>query len=406
MIYKKLKEFKLTYYKNQYFYFEKKIKKYLPSLIQDVNSLNSYCDTRIFEENKCFLKLNKLLNYFILSASFADKWFILSYLNDHFKIYKNSRVISCQKDKDIIKLFISEQIINERFLFFEEDELNSILKYFRPVSKVSTQIVDSWFKEGCQHTITPFLIKNGLPPGTIRHLHEVYYPYFNELACVHGVSRGILLRTILYLPYSSKSQQKLKYHKTDYAEAYKIAGPQKQFILFNIVNYSHVELTTKQIKYITSLLGRKKLLVLLNTSGSSLSDKQKEKLGDISNARLIDVPGRLLALVSNKAFAVIGVLGGAMNIAAQFSSAHLLSLQTPARGIGVAENELLGKWGRERMWEWWDQDWPCIKNGRVILNKFIGDPATLKTQHLATIIEEFIEECKKTSVLKNIKNKK
>lgn len=399
-----LKEIKTKIYKRGYIYFEKKSKKYSPEAIDEKNKPFNYNDARILSENKCLKELNKSLNYFILSASFADKWFILSFLKQHLLLYKSSKIISYAKDIEIIKLFIPENLIKERFIFLGEEELGSLSQFFRPISRVSTQIADSWYTEGCEHTITPFLIKNGLPPGTIRHLHEVYYPYFNELACVHGVSRGILMRTILYLPSSAQSQQSLRYSTEDFKNAYEIIGQKNDkadpFILFNIVNFSHVEFSIKRITEISCLLSKKKFTVLLNIAESKLTANEKKELSDIPGVKLIAIPGKLLALVSSKAFAVIGVLGGAMNIAAQFSDAHLLSFQTPARGIGVPEEELLGKWGKEKMWEWWDQDWPCIFKGRVIINKFVGDPEELQMQNLANIINIFIQKCENSSFVK------
>lgn len=395
---------KIKLYKRGYIYFEKKSKKYFAAANDEKNKILNYNDARILSENKCLKELDKSLNYFILSASFGDKWFILSFLKQHLLLYKSSKIISYAKDIELIKLFIPENLIKERFIFLGEEELGSLGQFFRPISRVSTQIADSWCTEGCQHTITPFLIKNGLPPGTIRHLHEVYYPYFNELICVHGVSRGITLRTILYLPSCAQSQQSLRYSTEDFENASKIIGQKNSkadpFILFNIVNFTHVEFSIKRIKEISCLLSKKKFKVLLNIAQSKLTANEKKELSDIPGVKLIAIPGNLLALVSSKAFAVIGVLGGAMNIAAQFSDAHLLSFQTPSRGIGVPEEELLGKWGKEKMWEWWDQDWPCIFKGRVIINKLVGDPEKLQMKDLAKIINIFIQKCEKSSLVK------
>lgn len=399
-----LKKIKIKLYKHSYIYFKNKNKKYFPESFHEEKQAFNYNDAEVLSETKCLADLNKSLNYFILSASFADKWFILSFLQQHLLLYKSSRIICLEKDIKIIKLFIPDRLIKQRFIFFGENELGSILHFFRPISKVSTQITDSWYTEGCQHTITPFLIKNGLPPGTIRHLHEVYYPYFNELICVHGVSRGILIRTILYLPSSAKSQQALKYSKRDYKKTYEITGKKNNksnsFILFNIVNISHFEFSIKLIKGISILLSKRKFTVLLNIAESKLTTNEKKELSDIPGVKLIAIPANLLALVSSKAFAVIGVLGGAMNIAAQFSKAHLLSFQTPAKGIGVSEEDLLGKWGKEKIWELWDQDWPCIFKGRVIINKFVGDPEALQMQKLSNIINRFIQKCNKSSLIK------
>lgn len=396
-----LKRIKGKLYKKSYFYFANKTKKYFPEDYLEDDKPYNYNSARILSENEYLKKLNKSLNYFILSASFADKWFILSFLKQHLVLYKSSKIIALEKDKEVIRLFIPKKLIKERFIFYTEKELSSMLQFFRPISKVSTQIVDSWYTNGCEHTITPFLIKNGLPSGTIRHLHEVYYPYFNELACVHGVSRGILIKTILYLPSSAQSQQSLKYSREDYKKASEIIGQNKNragpFILFNIVNFSHTEFSIKMIKQICCFLSQKKFVILLNIAESKVTTNEISELNNIPNVKPIAIPGNLLALISSRAFAVIGVLGGAMNIAAQFSNAHLLSFQTPARGIGVPEEELLGKWGKEKIWEWWNQDWPCIFKKRVILNKFIGDPKKIEMPRLLNMINRFIQKCKNPS---------
>ena len=97
-----------------------------------------------------------------------------------------------------------------------------------------------------------------------------------------------------------------------------------------------------------------------------------------------------MALVYNNVDAVVGVLGGAMNVAVQFSKAHILSLQTPAIFTGCSEDELYREWGKENYWKWVDQDWPCMHPGRVLENRFIGNPKLLSDETLASEILCFL----------------
>ena len=51
-------------------------------------------------------ELDRRLNYFLLHASFGDKWFILSLLPAHFENYPTSRVIAGTKDRELVELFV------------------------------------------------------------------------------------------------------------------------------------------------------------------------------------------------------------------------------------------------------------------------------------------------------------
>jgi len=343
-------------------------------------------------------ELDRRLNYFLLHASFGDKWFIISLLPAHFEKYPTSRVIAGTKDKELIELFVGETCLRERFIFIDEATLNQISGKFRPISPVSSQIIDSWSAPGCFHAITPYLLKNGLPPGTIRHLHLCYYPYFNELICLHAVGYVTLQKAILYLPFSSKPQQPTFYRKEDYEELGRIiqssSDPSETknlpFILFNAVNFSHQPLALSQISLACALFESAGYRVIINSAQSKQRADFLALTYNRKSLSVVDVPPRMLALVCNAAYAVAGVLGGAMSITACFSSAHTLSLQSMALGIGCEDDDLYADRGKGNLWHWHNQDWPCLRPGRVMANEYIGDTKSLSDESLRKLIESFL----------------
>ena len=343
-------------------------------------------------------ELDRRLNYFLLHASFGDKWFILSLLPAHFEKYPTSRVIAGTKDKELIALFVGETCLGERFIFIDEVTLNQISSKFRPISPVSSQIIDSWSAPGCLHTITPYLLKNGLPPGTIRHLHLCYYPYFNELFNVHAVGYLTLVKTILYLPFSAKPRQPTFYRKEDYEALDRITQSSSDpsetknlpFILFNVVNISHQPLSLFQISLVSAIFESGGFRVIINSAQSKQRDDFLALTCNRKGLSVVDVPPRLLALVCDAAYAVIGVLGGAMSIAAHFSGTHILSLQSTSLGTGVEDDDLLADKGKGNLWIWADQDWPCLRPGRVKANEYIGDPKSLSDESLRKLIDSFL----------------
>jgi hypothetical protein len=74
-------------------------------------------------------ELDRRLNYFLLHASFGDKWFILSLLPAHFEKYPTSRVIAGTKDKELIERFVGETCLRERFIFIDEATLYRVSFY-------------------------------------------------------------------------------------------------------------------------------------------------------------------------------------------------------------------------------------------------------------------------------------
>jgi hypothetical protein len=355
----------------------------------------------ILARNPAIASLNKEKNYFLLHASYGDKWCILSFLAEHFSRYSNSFVIACHQDRGLIEIFLGPTTTAERFIFIDLDPLNQLSGFFRPVSKLSMPLADVWYTEGCKMIVTSFFIDHGLPPGTIRHLHIVYYPYFNEFSGLHGVSYATLLKVLLYLPATTKSSLPAYYSEHDYLAAKGISwssnlnasSPLLPSVLFNVVNFSQMPLATAQISLLTSLLEKHGYRVLLNvTQSAGFEELTSLVSANHRDAVFVSVPPTLLALVCDNVHAVIGVLGGAMNVAVQFSGAHVLSLQTPAIFTGCSEDELYAEWGKERIWEWVDKDWPCLHPGRVVVNTFIGDPAILADKELTQALQSFLQQ--------------
>ena len=342
--------------------------------------------------------INPRHTYFILHASYADKWCILSFLVKHFEFYANTRIIAAHQDRSIVELFAGATLCAQRFLFVDKASVDKLSSCFRAVSKESSQVID--FTSGL--AVTPYLLKNGMPPGKIRHLHIVYYPYFNELLHLHAVSYGTLLKTLLYLPAVTRPAPPCHYSENDIDHAKKIAtvlqygtqdsGPSLPVILFNVVNFSHASLSLQQTSMVVALLEARDYGVLLNVSQANNLSDYKHLVSNRPNTALVEIPPNLLALVCDQCFAVIGVLGGAMNIAVQFSNTQVLSLQTISLFSGCSEDDLLGSFAKEKVWEWVDQDWPCLHPGRVVVNTFIGDPSTLTNESLTLALQSFLQQ--------------
>jgi hypothetical protein len=376
-------------------------KVFVEQLRPDIYSLDGQ---QILSEFPEFDEIDRQLNYFVLHASFGDKWFILSLIQAHLDLYGTSRVIAAASDRPLVELFVGPEVASKRFIFVEEATLSRLSSFFRPPSKVSTQIADSWFRPGCMHTITPFLVENGLPPGTIRHLHLCYYPYFNELFNLHAVSYLTLLKTLLYLPFSTKPMMPRFYIEEEYQTAEEIVRSSRAtersepspVLLFNVVAFSHAALDLKHVWDVVSIAESAGFRVLVNAAQSKDERGIHEVVSRSRCSEVVSVPPRLLALVSERVYCVIGTLGGAMSIAAQFSRSHLLSLQTPALGIGCSEDDLFAGKAKERLWQWADKDWPCLHPGRIMENRYVGDPSLLTLEDLQQIIEPFLAKVKAT----------
>ena len=369
-----------------------------PTLLNDFRTFTFY---DILTRFPAIASLNKDKNYFLLHASYGDKWCILSFLPEHFNIYPNSFVLACHQDRGLIEIFLGPTVTANRCIFIDQKTLINLSFYFRPLSRLSMPLADGSYSDSDKLIVTSFFINHGLPPGSIRHLHLVYYPYFNELFSLHGVCYGTLLKVLLYLPASSNSCLPAFYSEQDLQAAKTISGcsglsvasPLLPAVLLNVVNFSHASLSTAQISLLVSMLEALGYRVLLNVTQSSRSEEFVSLVAaQHREAVLVSVPPSLLALVCDNVHAVIGVLGGAMNVAVQFSGSHVLSLQTSAMFTGCSEDELCGEWGKEKIWEWYNKCWPCLHKGRVVENKFIGNPETLGDCELINAIRPFLDQ--------------
>lgn len=344
--------------------------------------------------------LDENYNYYALHASFGDKWCILSLMAHHLRYYKATRVLASRKDKDIIDIFLGRAVREERFIFVDDASLVSLTALIRPVSLASVQVVDFACAPDCGLSVTPYLLATGIPPKTIRHLHIVYYPYFSELIHLHGVTYGSLIRTLLYLPRSAQTEKPKFYQPDDHRLVEELLrgsplNPEvtssARVVLLNVVNISHSSLSLEQLAVVLTILESRGFDVLVNAAQAPNLADYENLVAARSRSRLVAVPGKLLALLSSHVDAVIGVLGGAMNIAVQFGSSHVLSLQTSSLWAGCSEDELFGGHARDP-WGWIDKDWPCLADDRVVDNQYIGDPALISDADLGEIVSIFLDK--------------
>jgi len=344
--------------------------------------------------------LDQHLNYFVLLASYGDKWCILSFLATHFEYYPSSRVLALESDLPLIEIFFGPDETSRRFIFIENSQLRQLNQYFSPRSPLVWQVVD-FAPVDTGLSITRYLCRNGLPPSTLRPLHIVCYPYFMDLLHIYAVSYGVLLKTILYLPNNAEPITPAFYTSNHYSRVEAVVkasfsddvvkgGAGKGMVLVNPVNFSHATLSPQQIICIVQSISANGFRVLINYAQSQCPDILSKFIEGDQSVSLVSVPADLLALVCCEVDAVIGVLGGAMNVAVQFGKAHVLSLHTPARYAGCDDDEFLGQFSGDRLWEWIDQDWPCLREGRVVQNKWIGDPVSISDDQLLFTIESFL----------------
>jgi hypothetical protein len=246
-------------------------------------------------------------------------------------------------------------------------------------------------------------MKHGLPAGTIRHLHLVHYPYFGDLYMLRAVTYGTLLKTLLYLPNSAQPNQPAYYTDAELQSAHDISSVQNlptncenllPAVLFNVVNFSHASLSLEQINLIVTTVENSGYRTLINVAQHP-QRADIETIAELhSNAVVVEIPPKLLALVGNNVASVIGVLGGAMNVAVQFGRSHVLSLQTPGIRIGCSEGEQYADKGKESLWQWVNEDWPCMYPGRIVENRYIGDPLILQNDDLVAVITAFLDRTK------------
>ena len=334
--------------------------------------------------------------YFVLHASFADKWMILSFLGEHLRLYPQSVVIAYPDDMRLAEIFLGSETVSSRFYFVNTSEIQKLLKLFN--SGEFNKPLLAFGDGGLASTHT--LQQRGLPLGSVRSLHIVHYPYFPDLFLVHGVTYSTLQKTLLYLSGQSKPVQPTFFLEADYAAASKLlnciqatseaSSQPHKCILFNAVNHSHVELSQDQLRAIVNIFTDAGYKVFLNIAQAESRSIFADLFSDVFNVFLLSVPPHLLSIVSGSVTAVVGVIGGAMNIAAQYSTSHILSLQTPYQYGGYPDQAILGKYAAEKLWEMYGEDWPVFSPGRIVENVFLGDPAGVSSELLCSTIYKFV----------------
>lgn len=305
--------------------------------------------------------------YFVLHASFGDKWCILSFMRSFLLIHPSVKIISSKEDSELIRIFIDDDLRNKSFIFLEKKIIKEIGESINPTSCETNQLWPT--KNRLDQTSS--VIKFSFPVNTIRHLHIVQYPYFCDLHLVHGVAYGTLLRMLLYLPPSIKPEQPKYYLSEDYNLAKDLSLSEKtsenrDFILFNIVNISHEKFSENQILEIINEFSKNGYRVIINATLNNDYEENFEFLNSIADVKIIQVPGHLLALLSQEATAVVGIIGGAMNVAVQFSTVHCLTFYTKAVGFDLTLKQLYGGIYSENIWNMFDRDWPCFDEKRVL----------------------------------------
>lgn len=371
---------------------------YFFGLIVDKNILEF---RNIISLMPCLRCLNPNLNYFVLHASYGDKWLILSMLGAHFEFYPQSRVLADFDDRPLVDIFFESSVIASRFIFIERSSLRKLNSFFGPKSRMTQQLTD-WSEVSSGLSITPFLLNNGLPAGTLRSLHIVYYPYFVDLMYLHGVSYGSQLKAIMYLPFSAMPVKPSFYNAVHLQRLaalldfdnfkYSQYEGKNKLVLINPVNFSHLSLNDSQLEALIIRILANGFTVIINYAQGVCPDNISNLAKENHLIKIVSIPSDLMPLVSCTVSAVIGVLGGAMSVAALFGCAHILSLQTSAYYVGCDDEDFLPNWFGDKLWKWNHQDWPCMYEGRIIENKWIGDPFHLSNCELKLLVDSFLSK--------------
>lgn len=309
---------------------------------------------------------NPNFSYFLLQASFGDKWMILSFMPEFLIIQKNARILASKKDRELIRIFIGNNEIRRAVIFIEDEKIKEISSLVTVNSAYSAQIV----ADNYQLVQTQKIIEKGLPKNIIRHLHIVKYPYFSDLHIVHGIPYADLLKMILYIPANSLGVQPNYYTDEDYTNALDIVKSKFQddcqkVILFNVVNISHQPLSEDQVMSVLKNFADFGYRVLVNMTGNVGASSFAESIENKSQARCVNIPGHLLALVSDYVTGVFGVIGGAMCVATYFSKSHAVSIFTRAVGYPYGLGDVHAGKVSDNIWKIDGGAWPFIFPGRV-----------------------------------------
>lgn len=339
------------------------------------------------------IQLDPEYSYFLLHASFGDKWCILSFLHEFLTLQKTSKIIASENDRELVRIFLGEKILSNSIVFMRDDLIGFISSYITPLSLSSMYIL----QDSTLFAQTNNLIIRGFPKNIVRHLHLVKYPYFNDLHLIHGLSYATCVRMILGLPSETLPSLPKFYIEQDLSDAKKLIFDVKDMnvkyaVLFNVYNISHIGLTDNQILSIIKIFENNNIQVILNVTGHPFPEKIQALLERSKMSTKVNIPGHLLALVCDNVDSVVGVVGGAMSVAVQFSFSHILSFYTQGRGYDFPLKKLFGGNYSDNIWRHYNADWPCLFDDRVV--KFIdcSEAYALESEYLDPVVEEFIKD--------------
>lgn len=334
--------------------------------------------------------------YFLINSSFGDKWLIISFLPEMIRLQANVRVLASRCDYELLRIFLGNKKIEEHVIFLDEEIIYRLSSFITPISPSTSQF---WIDRS-KLIQTPSVLENGIPVNTIRHLHVVKYPYFSDLHLFHGVPYSTLLKMIMYLPHDTTAHRPAFYECSDQNDMAEIIQTKdgiekKRLILFNIVNVSHLGLDENQIRLVVEQFAENGFDVLVNVTQHKDKKSIANLLSHIKRSRLIEIPGHLVALVSDNVTGVIGILGGAMCIATYFSRTNTLSLTSNAMYFDLSLCPIYdGRYG-EKVWDFESKTWPYVDEKHYHGNVDIGDPADLSSDALIKIITMFVNELNK-----------
>lgn len=330
--------------------------------------------------------LDPQYSYFLLYASYGDKWVILSYLKKFLELQQNARIIAAPEDRELIRIFVGLETLSRQFIFIDS---HTIKKFSDEIGPLSASTAPLWVDYSSLDQ-TRAVLKLGFPAGGIRHLHIVKYPYFSDLILVHGVSYSTLIKTFLYLPSKVKPAKPIYYNDNDRRGANDIINnlinKSVKSVIFNTVNFSHEPFSIHQIDVIIREFESENIQVLVNVTQMLDPSSLDGMLSNSKMAKSFTIPGHLYDLIIEEVSGVFGVTGGAMSIACVFSTRHIINLWTTPRGFDYSFDNLFG--GKD-IWKLYDEDFKCLFPGRIVEDVQIGKLSELPDAELQSIVRDF-----------------
>ena len=268
------------------------------------------------ELNRLGLDCNK--SYFLFCGSFGDKWLVASFMYEMLSRLPNSMIISDKADISLPRIFVGDQL--PRVLTCEAN----LVEYLRNLCRED---------QACYMPCNSQLSSEGsilCTPG-LRSLHIVDYPYFIHLSARCCARYIDMLRLICFLPINTVPSQPLHLGETELSDAIELLSSTgeniNKLIIYNIVNYSHKNLTTNQQRVLIESIFQSGFQPIINISGLDASPIKDIK-GAFESIAAISISGHLVKSVFDLVPAVIGVIGGAISIADTFSDCSLLTFAT------------------------------------------------------------------------------